>query len=151
MVKCKCCDAFVCRNDGQANPCPDCPPKPEKVWSVETMSVKETIDALDKQGQYLCTQHNDNYGQGVCERAIEFLKGKPEPSGEFTKEKERLKMLYDEKRWLGINPLKVIEYLERIEQLQAENKLKANMIAAMYRDIRKQNDIIIELEALKGK
>ena len=24
MVKCKCCNAYVCRNDGKPNPCPDC-------------------------------------------------------------------------------------------------------------------------------
>ena len=45
-------------------------------WSVETMPINETINALKELGQYLCQQCNDNYGQGVCERAVELLKRK---------------------------------------------------------------------------
>ena len=33
-------------------------------------------------------------------------------------EKKRLQSLYDTNNWFGINPLQVIDYIERIEELE---------------------------------
>ena len=50
-----------------------CESKKVRVWSVDTMTIKETIEALRMLGYHLSSDHNDNHGQSVCDRAIELL------------------------------------------------------------------------------
>lgn len=55
-------------------------------WSVETMSLTQTIRELEKTGQYLCQYNNDNFGQGVCSRACVLLKSLKKGNKEFADE-----------------------------------------------------------------
>ena len=100
-------------------PCPKCQSQePKNGWSVETMSKAETIEALRSQGQCLCETHNDNFGQGVCERAIDFLR-KPESQEPAEKQDEDCAM------WsmVGTKVYKKCAQVYKLEaKLEAANK-----------------------------
>ena len=57
---CKDCPLDACMWGGFVGDCPQ---------NSEARKKPEPTDELKQLGNYLCLEHNDNYGQGVCERA----------------------------------------------------------------------------------
>ncbi len=67
----------------------------------EDMGISQIIPFLEEHGRHCTCDHNDNFGQGICERAIYFLKHLlPDTKQTLEQELEAgLKLLLDGKRW----------------------------------------------------
>ena len=124
----------------------------EKQWSVETMTIEETQKHLKDIGDFLCMENNNNFGQGVCERAIELLKSEPEPT-EFTKLRranaELLLQKYPRNETASQSPLDecvlldtkevadlIFEDCDIIDRLTTENKAKDEIIQVVLRNVK---------------
>jgi hypothetical protein len=89
----------------------------QKPFLIEELTPKQTIRALHAQGQHLTTMHNDNYGQSICERAIEHIEdllGERKLRCGIAKIKNKI-----EKEW--------IKSIARIKELQTENNKKITL------------------------
>jgi hypothetical protein len=88
-------------------------------WS-NPMEIKRPVrpinnyDIVDADGKYFCEARSLHHTKAIV--AALNTQQPPDCKGELAKEKERLQMLYDTGRWLGINPLQVIQYLDRLSQ-----------------------------------